>query len=41
MNNNKQDSTIVSQVMGYALFNAAGSPAPRTAFASDGERKKS
>ena len=33
MNNNKQDSTIVSQVMGYALFNAAGSPAPRTAFA--------
>jgi len=33
MNNNKQDSTIVSQFMGYALFNAAGSPAPRTAFA--------
>ena len=33
MNNNKQDSTIVSQFMGYALFNAAGSPAPRCAFA--------
>ncbi len=33
MNNNKQDSTIVSQHMGYALFNAAGSPASRCAFA--------
>jgi len=33
MNNNKQDNTIVSQFMGYALFNAVGSPAPRCAFA--------
>lgn len=33
-NNNKQDPTLVSQFMGYALFNAAGSPAPRCAFAS-------
>jgi len=33
MNNNKQDATIVSQFMGYALFNAASSPAPRCAFA--------
>ena len=33
MNNNKQDSTIVSQYMGYSLFNAAGSPASRCAFA--------
>ena len=33
-NNNKQDPTLVSQFMGYALFNAAGSPAPRSAFAS-------
>ena len=33
MNNNKQDGTIVSQYMGYALFNAAGSPASRCAFA--------
>ena len=33
MNNNKQDGTIVSQHMGYALFNAAGSPASRCAFA--------
>jgi spore coat protein CotH/ankyrin repeat protein len=33
-NNNKQDNGLVSQFMGYALFNAAGSPAPRCAFAS-------
>ncbi len=33
MNNNKQDSSIVSQYMGYAGFNQAGSPAPRCAFA--------
>ena len=33
-NNNKQDPTLVSQFMGYALFNAAGSPAPRSAFAN-------
>ncbi|MBC8242869.1 MAG: CotH kinase family protein [Verrucomicrobia bacterium] len=33
MNNNKQDGSIVSQYMGYALFNAAGSPASRCAFA--------
>ncbi len=33
MNNNKQDGSIVSQYMGYAMFNAAGSPASRCAFA--------
>ena len=33
-NNNKQDSALVSQFMGYALFNKAGSPAPRCAFAN-------
>ena len=33
MNNNKQDASIVSQYMGYAVFNQAGSPAPRCAFA--------
>ncbi len=33
-NNNKQDPTLVSQFLGYALFNSAGSPAPRCAFAS-------
>ena len=33
MNNNKQDGSIVSQYMGYAVFNQAGSPAPRCAFA--------
>ena len=33
MNNNKQDSSIVSQYMGYAVFAQAGSPAPRCAFA--------
>ena len=33
LNNNQQDSSLVSQFMGYALFNAAGSPAPRCAYA--------
>ncbi len=33
LNNNKQDVSLVSQIMGYALFNAAGSPAPRCAYA--------
>ncbi len=33
LNNNRQDRTLMSQFMGYALFNAAGSPAPRCAFA--------
>ena len=32
-NNNKQDNSQMSQFMGYALFNAAGSPAPRCALA--------
>ena len=32
-NNNKQDTAQVSQFMGYALFNKAGSPAPRCALA--------
>lgn len=32
-NNNKQDTSQMSQFMGYALFNAAGSPAPRCALA--------
>ena len=32
-NNNQQDSSQLSQSMGYALFNAAGSPAPRCAYA--------
>ncbi|HIO45770.1 TPA: hypothetical protein EYN23_00260 [Candidatus Poribacteria bacterium] len=32
-NNNKQDKSLVSQFMGYALFNAADSPAPRCAYA--------
>lgn len=34
LNNNQQDAALVSQFIGYALFNAAGSPAPRCAFAS-------
>ena len=34
LNNNKQDGSLVSQFMGYAVFNAAGSPAPRCAFAN-------
>ena len=33
LNNNKQDTSLVSQFMGYALFNAIGSPAPRCAYA--------
>ncbi len=32
-NNNQQDTTLMSQFMGYALFNAAGSPAPRCSYA--------
>ena len=33
LNNNQQDINLVSQFMGYALFNASGSPAPRCAYA--------
>ena len=33
LNNNQQDAGQVSQFMGYALFNAIGSPAPRCAYA--------
>ena len=33
LNNNQQDASQVSQFMGYALFNALGSPAPRCAYA--------
>ena len=33
LNNNKQDTSQMSQFMGYALFNAMGSPAPRCAYA--------
>ena len=33
LNNNKQDISQVSQFIGYALFNAIGSPAPRCAYA--------
>ena len=33
LNNNQQDTTQVSQFMGYALFNAIGSTAPRCAYA--------
>ena len=33
LNNNRQDTTQMSQFMGYALFNAAGSPACRCAYA--------
>ena len=33
LNNNQQDVTHVSQFLGYALFNAVGSPAPRCAYA--------
>ena len=32
-NNNQQDNSQMSQFMGYNLFNAAGSPAPRCALA--------
>lgn len=33
LNNNKQDTSLMSQFMGYALFNAIGSPASRCAYA--------
>lgn len=33
LNNNQQDASQVSQFVGYALFNAIGSPAPRCAYA--------
>ena len=33
-NNNQQDVSLISQFMGYGLFNAAGSPAPRCAYAN-------
>ncbi len=33
LNNNKQDTSLMSQFMGYALFNVIGSPAPRCAYA--------
>lgn len=33
LNNNKQDRSLMSQFMGYRIFNAAGSPAPRCAYA--------
>ena len=32
-NNNQQDTSLISQFMGYGLFNAAGLPAPRCAYA--------
>ena len=32
-NNNQQDVSLMSQAMGYALYNAAGSPAPRCGYA--------
>ena len=33
LNNNKQDTSLMSQFMGYALFNTIGSPASRCAYA--------
>ena len=33
LNNNQQDIGLMSQFMGYALFNSVGSPAPRCAYA--------
>lgn len=33
LNNNQQDASLVNQFVGYALFNAIGSPAPRCAYA--------
>ena len=33
-NNNQQDLSLISQFMGYGLFNAVGSPAPRCAYAN-------
>jgi ankyrin repeat protein len=32
-NNNQQDISLMSQPMGYAIYNAAGSPAPRCGYA--------
>lgn len=32
-NNNQQDPSLISQFMGYRLFNAAGLPAPHCAYA--------
>ena len=32
-NNNQQDISLMSQAMGYAIYNAAGSPAPRCGYA--------
>jgi spore coat protein CotH len=33
LNNNHQDPTLISQCLGYGLFQAAGVPAPRCSFA--------
>jgi spore coat protein CotH len=33
LNNNQQDTTLLSQFMGYSFFRSAGLPAPRCAFA--------
>ncbi len=33
LNNNQQDESLASQFLGYAIFRAAGLPAPRCAFA--------
>jgi hypothetical protein len=33
LNNNHQDSTLISQCLGYSLFRSAGLPAPRCSFA--------
>ena len=33
LNNNQQDVSLVSQFLGYRIFDAAGSPAPRCGFA--------
>jgi len=33
-NNNKQDNGLISQYLSYSIFNTAGSPAPRCAFAN-------
>lgn len=33
LNNNKQDTSLVSQFLGYALFNTIGSPASRCTYA--------
>ena len=42
LNNNKQDTSLMSQFMGYALFNAIGSPAAALCVCeSNGERQKS